>query len=66
MAVAVTELQGLDTPSAGVDRVADRPGAGAGENGFTVLFPGSVQRLESRGGECLAGLIESLVEVVAT
>src|SRR5262245_13677766 len=65
MAVSVTELESLDMPRAGVDRVADRPGARAGERRLAVLFPGSVQRLESRGGERLAGLIEPLVEVVA-
>jgi len=65
MAVSVTELESLDMPRAGVDRVADRPGARAGENGLGVLFPGSVQRPESRGGERLANFVESLVEVVA-
>ena len=65
MAVSVTELESLDMPRAGVDRVADRPGARAGERGLAVLFPGSVQRLESRGGERLARLVEPLVEVVA-
>src|SRR5262245_7354733 len=65
MTVAVAKLEGLDTPRAGDDRVADNPGTRAGENRLAVLFPGLVQRLESRGGERLAGLIEPLVEVVA-
>ena len=65
MAVAVTEFEGLDTPSTGVDSVADCAGTGAGESALAILFPRLVQRLESRRGEGIAGAIEALVEVVA-
>ena len=65
MTVAVTEFKGLDPTRASVDSITDRTGTGAGESGLAVLFPGSVQGLEPRRREGVAGSIEPLVQVAA-
>jgi hypothetical protein len=65
MAVPVTEFKHLDVPHAGLDGIADRAGSGARESRLSVLLPDSVQGLEPRCREGIAGLIEPLVQVVA-
>src|SRR5438477_11619671 len=66
MAVSVPEFKGLDPTRSGVDSIADRPATGAGENELAVLLPRFVQRLEPRRREGVPGLVEPLVEVVAS
>jgi hypothetical protein len=48
MTVPVTELKGLDTPSARRNGFVKRVGPGGCESGLAFLFPRTLQRLESR------------------
>jgi len=65
MAVTVAKFESFYPASGRLDGIADRPRSGVGKNGLAVLFPRSVQRLEARGREALAGLVVPLVEVIA-
>ena len=48
MAVAVAEFEGLDAPGARLDGIAECLGTGAHQRTLAILFPGSIQCLESR------------------
>ena len=50
MAIAVAQLQGLDTPGASLRCFVKRVGVGATgrESRLAILFPHTVERLESR------------------
>ena len=48
MAVTVAEFEGLDAPGARLGGIAECPGTGAHQRGLAILFPRSVQCLESR------------------
>src|SRR5207248_8969955 len=61
----MTKFKSLDLASAGLHCIADRAGTGAGESRFAVLFPRSVQRLESGSREGVARGVEPFVQVVA-
>ena len=48
MAVPVTEFKRLDAAGAGRYGLVERMGSRGGESGLAILFPDTVQRLESR------------------
>ena len=66
MAVTVAEFKGLDTPGARLDGIAECLGTGAHQRSLAILFPGSVQCLESRPREGGPRLLDPFVKVVAT
>jgi hypothetical protein len=62
----VAEFEGLDAPGARLYGIAECLGSGARQSSLAILFPGSVQCLESRPGEGGPRPVEPFVQVVAT
>ena len=48
MTVSVTEIERLDSACAGLHGIGDRGRSGGGKSDLAILFPGLVQRFESR------------------
>ena len=63
MTVPVTEFERLNPTGAGCHGLIERVGSRGGESGLAILFPHTVQRLESRCREGVPSPIEPLVQV---